>query len=90
MINLIYVHIGNDLPNYFWDTIEQARRFHTDNIYLIIPRKELKNINIEKYNCKSLAYEDLLNFEKNLSFEKLISYSIGTFNIGFKRMNNCL
>ena len=73
-MNLVYIHIGNNsiLPkySYIYDSIEQAKRFNNNNIYVIANEKELVNFDdsINKIPAEELENKETLQFLNVASF----------------------
>jgi hypothetical protein len=39
---VVHIHMGSRLPGYFWETVEQTRRFHSGLIVCVLPPNELR------------------------------------------------
>lgn len=86
-MNIILIHIGNILPNYFYSCINQIRKYYNDNIYVIF-NNNLKDENINKYNLIHIPLEDFINIPRLQEFE-FFSFikDYGEFwNFAFKRL----
>ncbi len=57
---VVHIHMGPNLPAYFWDTVRQTRRFHAGKIICVLPLNEVNPDIIE---------ELLLTVISNVSFD---------------------
>ncbi len=77
-----HIHIGTDLPEYFWKTVSQTRRFHTGIIYLIIPEECCQDPMVEKLDCIAVScqsFENLPKIKELNSVSFLNKYGSGDF-----------
>jgi hypothetical protein len=63
-MKIILIHIGNDLPEYIWESIGQIKRTNSDTLYLILPTKFHRTIK----NCEFIDTEMFLREERNNIF----------------------
>jgi len=69
-MNLVMVHIGDNLPPYFWDTCEQVRRFSGCKIHVVIPGNCLNQNAIQRIGVTATGWEELAKDEIYQNFEK--------------------
>ncbi len=72
MKSVVHIHIGTDLPDYFWKTVRQTRRFHTGIIYLVIPEQCMDAPEVTEFNCRAVSCQ---SFEKLPKINELNSVS---------------
>lgn len=66
-MNLVLIHIGEELPDYIYDTIEQARLFFDGDMYLVKSQSVfVKN----DHDLKLINYESLLNHDRVKQFKE--------------------
>lgn len=74
-MNLIYIHIGNEFPNYYYDSIKQSQKFYFGDIYSIVGNQaeELlsRNENNKKFNQISFLNKYGLGNFWSVTFQRL-------------------
>jgi len=77
-----HIHIGKDLPPYFWETIRQTRRFSTGPIYLVIPQSCCELPEVSELDCRAITCESFENLPKIVKLKSvsfLNKYGLGDF-----------
>ena len=65
-MNFVLIHIGNALPNYIYDTIEQLRKVFDGNLYFVKSKSIQMN---DDFDITFVDYEDLLDYPKMQEFK---------------------
>ena len=84
-MNIVQIHIGTDLPDYFWISVEQVRRFFPGNIHVVIPDKHVSDNAVRRIGVHPVACE---YFYKNPFYERFLrSCSLeGFWNVTMGRL----
>jgi hypothetical protein len=69
-VNIILVHIGESLPPYFWQTVEQVRRWSGQPIWTVIPEKFCGHPEVGRIGVNAVSCESLWGYSKNQRFDK--------------------
>lgn len=69
-MNIVLIHIGKELPAYFWQAAEQARRFFDGSIHVVIPDKDVSCNAVRRIGVHPYAYEYFL---KNPFYKRFIA-----------------
>lgn len=80
-MNLVLIHIGDELPSYINDTVEQIRKFYNGDLYFV----KSKNCNFENnFNVKIVDYEFLIDYHRVKTFNKVCTLQ-GFWNVTCQR-----
>jgi hypothetical protein len=70
MFPVIHIHLGNDLPPHFLETVTQTRRFHKGPIYLIVPSSSISKQESERLDCTIFDWKQWQNNPKIKSLKQ--------------------
>lgn len=68
-MNMVLIHIGESLPDYFWQSAEQARRFFPGHIHVILPEKYVSVNSIRRIGLHPVSCEKIF---KNAFYKRFI------------------
>jgi len=71
--SLVLIHIGDTLPTYIGDTIEQIRKFYNGKVILVKSEKAEFENDSEKHDITIFKYESLLDHYRVKEFKKISS-----------------
>lgn len=54
-MNVIHIHQGSSLPEHFWKTVRQTRRFHSGRILCVVPEQDLTAPEIRELRLDAYA-----------------------------------
>jgi len=72
-MNIILIHVGDQIPPHIFKNIEQIRRLYDGNLFVILDNQVLKKHKeyFYKYNCSLIPTEELDEYENCLEFKKV-------------------
>ena len=87
-MNIVLIHIGNKLPDYFWTCVDQIRRYFDGDIYTVISSKIDCKEKSEFYKTYTVPIEDFLTSRRVKAFDKadVVKQQGEFWSLAFKRM----
>lgn len=88
MNGIVLIHIGSKLPDYFYDCVEQIRKYYEGPIFTVIERSLAKVEDQQKYDTYIVPIDDFLKSECVREFEDVdvVSKHGEFWSLAFKRM----
>ena len=84
-MHVVLIHIGDNLPDYFWLACEQVRRFFPGQIHVIIPDKYVCSNSIQRIGLNPVATEHLMNTHTYRMFNQ-VCFLKGFWNVTMGRL----
>lgn len=60
-VHVVHIHMGPNLPRYFWDAVRQTRRFHSGAIVCVLPPDEIDHVLVSELDLivvSNTSFED--------------------------------
>lgn len=68
---VVHIHMGPNIPPYFWETVRQTRRFHVGRIICVLPPAEVDNAVAEELQLTVISNESFDDVEMIRSVNKV-------------------